>query len=329
MDLIDYERNNVIVVLTHSAGMATKKERFEEKLRLRTEIIREQFQELLELENVLVVPVENFPEDYNLKKDNDFYELPNHQLSHLNLFEAMITKTEANEDSLGGLLLGHYFDNCNEKKDKAVVRQFVPYPNENFIRLATQELENLNLFAMPKQEAITAPVFEFGYLGHGFCPVTESFKAAIPFSSFGPLREINVRGRTFSIPKEIKEKIEARSKCQRLTFLKRDEYQTYLKTKYNLDASMELVFQGNHEGKWLETKETTDEFSRMLYLQEIQLAKFSLKNPDSITRNQLFDRDLKNLPRQYKKDVHSAFFSKWGTHFVYEEAIGGYMQLFV
>lgn len=327
LDLIDYEWNNVIVVLTHAVGMASKKEKFEEKLKLRTKIIQEQFEEILNLKNVLVVPVENSPEDYELKKDNDFYELPNHQISHLNLFEAMITQTEANGDSLGGLLLSRYFGPCVEKREKAVVRKFVPNPDANFIRLTTQELENLNLFALSRDEAMEVPVFAFGNLGHGFCPVTESVKPAIPFESFGSLRKINLRGRHFLIPEAVKEKIEAQSKCERLTFLKRNDFQSYLKKKYNIDASMELLFQGNHEGKWLEAKHSTNEFSSMLFLQEIQLAKFSLKNADSIARNQLFERDLKTLPNKYKKDVHQAFFSKWGTHFVYEEAVGGYMQL--
>lgn len=327
-DLIDYERNNVIVVLTHALSLGIDSKIFQEELKKKTKIIQQQFNIYLKLSNVMVVPVENKPKKFRLKKDEDFYKLPDGQFSHMNLFEAMKHCLDVADDVLGAVLIQNFISNRSEKPVKATVKEFGYVTDEYGLEIAN--VSPTNLFTgsnvLDENEPATC-LFNFQSMGRGFCPITETVKPVHPFRNLGPTRKVDIGNSKFLIPSRINVTQDTGSKYRRLTFLERSEYQNHKKAEYGIHGNTGFVFQGNSEGRWLKNKDLTQESSELLLRHEIQIARFSLDNHREIELDIYLKRDLESLPEEYDPEQYSAFFSRWGTHFIHDETVGGALQM--
>jgi GTPase SAR1 family protein len=120
--LVDTKYPNLLLVGTHAAGLGLKPEKYEQHfLRIRR-VCADLVKQIMGIENVPVILVENEPEDYNLRKDGDFYALPDGQPSHANLIEAMYKLFETANDSLAELMTSWYFyQSCPDKKVNATI----------------------------------------------------------------------------------------------------------------------------------------------------------------------------------------------------------------
>lgn len=119
-NLLDKKRPNLIVVLTHVDGIPKRK--FCEELDALKRIISDKVKEILGIRNVPIVPIENRAEDCGLEKVGDFYQLPNGELSHQNLWTVMMRIFEKNQDLLGNLLVSWYFEStCPDKTNQAEI----------------------------------------------------------------------------------------------------------------------------------------------------------------------------------------------------------------
>lgn len=243
-DLIDDNRNNVIVVLTHAASLGLRPEKFQEKFERRCSTIKEQFQVILNISDVEVIPVENLPEDYNLEQFGDFYKLPNGDLSHYNLLQAIIQRFKDNGDLLGRLLVSHYtHDGCIERCEKAEISIFEDTSGPEH---ACDALEMLTVDA----EAIT-PVHSFNSLVRGYCPVTEETKSVTPLLFNGPLKEVQIGDSKFQVPEGVSVSQICSSEFRRISFFDKKEYQDHMKNKYGLDVGFNLVVKTGSEGRWV------------------------------------------------------------------------------
>lgn len=99
---------------------------------------------------------------------------------------------------------------------------------------------------------------------------------------------------------------------------------------YGIEAGMQLVVHASSEGRWVQNSGGSGSSSLITLLQEVKLAKFQLENPKEKVKNEEFFRDLHALPETYDTSDSTPFrrfFSKWGTHLVYEQAVGGCIQV--
>ena len=99
--VIDSERPNLIVVITHacSVGFANVG-KWEESLRKKTEKIQEILESCIKF-RPKVICLENDPESHGLKVDETLSKLPNGTLQPFNLFSAIMDMMEQNGDELG------------------------------------------------------------------------------------------------------------------------------------------------------------------------------------------------------------------------------------
>ncbi len=98
-----------------------------------------------------------------------------------------------------------------------------------------------------------------------------------------------------------------------------------MQKQYGIDVK--LTIRGQAEGRWLEPKLSTIETSYISHLAEFQIAKFKLDNVDQISKNWSIQNDFENLPEEYDESQYRSFISTWGTHFIYEVAVGGSLQM--
>ena len=122
--LFDKKRNNLIVVVTHSMSLGIMTEEYIAETTKLKKLLKRIVCNLLNLTDVRIVFIENKPEKYKSKKEagNDFHRLPDGDLSHWNLFQAITDQFQGSCDSFGLLLTGYYFG-CDvpEKNQKAEV----------------------------------------------------------------------------------------------------------------------------------------------------------------------------------------------------------------
>ena len=170
--LVDLRYVNLIVVGTHAMALGSRKEYYEKKANAVRQRVTLVVQEVLRIERVKIVFIENdlgcFPNDK--EEGCDFYSLPNGELSHYNLFEAMKDLFKKNNDDLGMLLTSWYFDfNVPERRDKAS-RKVIQFENQPMMDIvsAAGPLNNSDLEQMADQHVNN---YNFFYFGYGYCPI--------------------------------------------------------------------------------------------------------------------------------------------------------------
>src|SRR3989442_860419 len=85
-----------------------------------TSVISKTVRDVLGITDVDIIPIENQPSRYQLPKIGEYYKLPNDELSHYNLYQAMLKRLERNNDQIGSLLASWYFQSsCPEKQNAA------------------------------------------------------------------------------------------------------------------------------------------------------------------------------------------------------------------
>ncbi|CAL8138826.1 unnamed protein product [Orchesella dallaii] len=332
-DLFDEEHPNLIIVLSRARSLGGKPECFNENLKKITQNIRKVTQEVLGVTDVDVVPVENDGDGQDLDKRGDFYVLPNGELSHSNLFKAMLNIFIRNKDIMGRLFTGWYFgSSCPEKKTKVVVDTSEIELEDIDVALAGQVLQDLHI---PVSADSIIPQYNFQSLGRGYCPVTEEVRPDFLLNKTGspaslPMKTFKIENSTFLIPNLINERVQNRSIFQRISFYEKEEYQNHMKASYGIDAGFKLIVSASSEGRWISGGEGSHSSSLIKMVQERQVATFKLDNPREHVTNTNFLKDLRSLPNKYDHNTareFRSFFSKWGTHLVYEGALGGAIQL--
>ncbi|ODM92609.1 Protein hedgehog [Orchesella cincta] len=331
-DLFDKNHPNLIIVLSHARSLGGKA-KFATLLQQKTNDIRKIIHEILGVSDVEVVPVENEGEDQELEKRGDFYVLPNGELSHYNLFQAMIKVFTRNEDLMGRLFAGWYFgSNCPEKKQKVEVETSQIELEPLDVALAGQALKDLQ-FAVSDESIV--PQYNFSSLGCGFCPVSEEVKPVYLLSETGDAsalqsKVIEIESSKFLIPNFINAYIKKTSRFQRISFYEKEEYQNHMKASYGIEAGFKLIVSASSEGRWISGAQGSYGSSLVKMVQEIQMATFKLDNPRGRVTHSKFIQELNSLPSTFTNDTAKDFrnfFSKWGTHIIYEEAVGGSIQL--
>ncbi|CAL8138846.1 unnamed protein product [Orchesella dallaii] len=331
-DLFDKKHPNLIIVLSHARSIGGKA-KFTKLLQEKTQNIRKVTQEVLGVTDVDVVPVENDGDGQDLDKRGDFYVLPNGELSHYNLFQAMRKIFIRNNDIMGRLFTGWYFGpSCPEKKTKAVVDTSKMELEAIDVALAGQALQDLHI---PVSADSIIPQYNFQSLGRGYCPVTEEVKPVFLLNETGspaslPMKTVKIENSTFLIPKLINEYVQKRSRFQRISFYEKEEYQNHMKASYGIEAGFKLIVSASSEGRWISGGEGSYSSSLIKMVQELQVATFKLDNPRERVTNTNFLKELRSLPNKYDHNTapeFRSFFSRWGTHLVYEGALGGAIQL--
>ncbi|RUS19264.1 hypothetical protein BC937DRAFT_87754 [Endogone sp. FLAS-F59071] len=111
---IDLYTPNVVFVLTNLGKVNPNK--LKQKLTEWEDVITSMAECILGVDNITIVPVENIPEECNYKKSGDFYIQPDKALFPYNLFNALITTTEAARDPVGREAISLYFSNRGSAK---------------------------------------------------------------------------------------------------------------------------------------------------------------------------------------------------------------------
>jgi len=169
-------------------------------------------------------------------------------------------------------------------------------------------------------------------LGYGFCPVTEEIKYVnlMDNENSSSFQRIRIDDLTFLIPTGIKAFANKTSRFRRLTFFDKDELQTHMETSYGIEAGMKLIVSASLDGKWTSSDTKSINSSMINFSQEICLVTLKIDNVEKQVTNQMFLQELNSLPADYRGRTAATFrrfFSKWGTHIIYEVVLGGAFQL--
>lgn len=249
-DIIDVDKPNVIVALTHAMSLPRNKAKFIQRLDEITKAIQDHFRALFDI-NVEVVPVENQPEDYELEKVGDFYKLPNGQLSHYNLFEAMMRVFDNTGDVLARLLVSTYFgSSCPARADKPEILDFDGKSSELEIQQLSQDIQEI-LPGFVSQVDKIIPQLNFQSLTFGYCPVTEQVKTSSPIKVPTKLKTVEIGESKFAVPDFVDVFVNRESKFQKLSFMQKSEYQEHMQRNYGLEAGLKLVVSVGAAGKWI------------------------------------------------------------------------------
>lgn len=115
-----------------------------------------------------------------------------------------------------------------------------------------------------------------------------------------------------------------------MSFYDKEEYQNYMEKSYGIEAGLKLVVRGGSDGRWVEKNSSSMSHSSFSLIQESQVACFKLSNPSQRELDEGFKKDVNRLPVSYSDSTieeYRSFFSKWGTHFIHEQSVGGALQL--
>ena len=122
LKIIDKDRPNLLIILTHVMKVGIKK--FEERLKVIISIVRELAINYFDTEPAIVY-VENDIEDHDLEKKGDWTVLKDGTLQPKNVFEAMMQLTGQHKDEVGQEAIRLYFASRGTKK-LVIKRQSVP-----------------------------------------------------------------------------------------------------------------------------------------------------------------------------------------------------------
>ena len=241
--LLDINRVNLIVAATFAANISTNPIYFaEEKARIRSVIAKVVFN-ILGILNVEIVFVENRPDIYNLqKRENcDFYELPNGELTPLNLFRAISRQFKSNEDFFGSLITSKYFnEDCQEKKDKVIPRVLHTYeePDTKLNEVLSKAFQKyIDSRQVRFGESNFSSYFDLQFVGYGYSLIDECTKTCVRLNSVFPRCESDA-----SQDKRIRKMI----------FANVEEYKKHRLEVYGLESTTKLNFSPdmNSNGKW-------------------------------------------------------------------------------
>jgi len=326
LGIVDTERPNLIVVLSHARQLGPTR-KFTKSLEEKRIIINRVVRETLGIPDVYVVPIENDGAGEELPKEKGFYVLPNKQKSHQNLLESIKKLFETNQDTLGLLLVGWYFcSDCPDKNNLVEIYTSKMHLEATELESYAQELHDL-LFPVGNS---AAPKYIFNRLGYGYCPVTEDIKPVCLFKQNGPSKIMEIRGSKFFIPDCVQVNAVKKTKLQKVTHLKKEEYERHKKIRYGIDADSQLNVRACADGRWISDSTKKSSSSLISMNQEIHVANIKLDNPQTQITDSLFLGELNNLPDIFSESTGSAFktfFSRWGTHVISEQALGGSIQL--
>lgn len=332
-NLVDPQHPNLIILVTHVCSLGLHATYFNEDLNEKKNVIRDVVKEVLGISDIDIIPIENRPERYQLEKSGDYYKLPNDELSHYNLYQAMLKRLERNNDNIGQLFANWYFQStCPEKQNSAeTVLPTIDVDYSDLAKAAT-ELHILQKGTNPMNPVI---VFKFDMLGFGYCPATEKLKLNIiprkESENVRNMKQVEIRGGKFMIPKYVSEAISESSQFRRLTFLEKGEYQEHMKKAYGIDESFKLNMITGSDSKWMNEPFDRRGIRKISFSQDVEVCTFRLVLPEKILKESIFYKELTSLPTEYSNEETAkkflAFFAKWGTHLIHEVKIGGCFQL--
>lgn len=333
-DLIDTEIPNLIILITHVCSLGLEATYFNEDLKEKRAVISKTVREVLGLTDVDIIPIENQPSRYQLPKIGEYYKLPNDELSHYNLYQAILKRLERNNDQIGSLLASWYFQStCPEKQTAAEVNSPTIEVNYSDLAKAATELHILQKGTNPINPVT---IFKFDTLGYGYCPATEKLKLNIIPKRDNDnvtknMKQVKIEGHQFLIPKYVSIFPNNCNKFQRLTFLEKEEYQESMKKSYGIDSNLKLNMLPGSDGKWMNAMFDRRGIRLVSFSQELQVCSFQLQLSPGIFKESLLYKELMSLPEAFKCEDDAkqflSFFAKWGTHLVCEEAVGGSFQL--
>ena len=158
-NLVDRERNNLIIVATHCASLSIAPEAYKKKqARIRNLVARLTY-DVFDISEIQTVFIENCPTDFYLiqKANSDFYSLPDGELSHANLFSAISDQLKVNNDRLGLLLTSWFYKkDCPQNRETPQIlnRFSVPDDRVDHYLVSHQHyykhiaLQNIDIFTM-------------------------------------------------------------------------------------------------------------------------------------------------------------------------------------
>ncbi len=289
-DLIDTEIPNLIILITHVCSLGLEATYFNEDLKEKRAVITKTVREVMGLTDVDIIPIENQPSRYQLPKIGEYYKLPNDELSHYNLYQAILKRLERNNDQIGSLLASWYFQStCPEKLTEAeTISPSIEVDYSDLAKAAT-ELHILQKGTNPINPVI---IFKFDTLGYGYCPATEKLKLNIIPKRDNDnvtknMKQVEIEGHQFLIPKYVSIFPNNCNKFQRLTFLEKEEYQESMKKSYGIDSNLKLNMLPGSDGKWMNAMFDRRGIRLVSFSQELQVCSFQLQLPPGIFKESL------------------------------------------
>ena len=328
--LIDPSRMNMIVVATFSAQIATNAEDFAKEKRWIRYVISKVVHSVLGILDVNIVFIENKALKYNLRKHGNFdsFELPDGELTPLNLCEAICDHLKSCGDALGSLVTSRYFnENCEERKHAVAVENMnliFKEPGEDFEKQANIAMEQ---FEVLDQERFCKAN---QYAGCGYSLRKEC-------TSTGQIFATAFRSEIETVPEKY---------FNKMTFDTEREYITYRLEMYGMNRGMELrlcpdvssLGKWEHDVNFEESKAYKDKIvisfvhherlgtitsdERRFLVKELRTALDSLPNMRSID----WFCDFTMLTSGKMEQFYS-FFDIWGTHYIKEVGVGGSMRV--
>ena len=175
------------------------------------------------------------------KKDVIFYSLPNGELSHHNLFEAIKDLFKKNNDDLGMLLTSWYFDfNAPERGDKASTKiiQFENQPMMDCMSAAGPSNDS----DLEQTDDQRVNNYNFFYFGYGYCPVLERVKWNPVFKHNKNKKKVKtfVGQNNYNFPAGVCVKVtvqkEVKPQLKRMSFHTKDDYLRNRMIDYGLNG---------------------------------------------------------------------------------------------
>ncbi|OXA50413.1 GTPase IMAP family member 7 [Folsomia candida] len=329
-NFVDCKNPNLIMVGTFACSLGINKSKYETHISTVTQRIQKIVHGLFGIQNVPVVFVENEPGDYNLRKDGDFYFLPDGSQSHANLIKAMQSQYEKSVDKLSLLLTSWYFrTGCPDKK--------TPPRTETVNIIEEQknlEMETTNIIGLFKDLNIggdfdeITPDLNFHALGTAYCPVTECLKSHYLFSSTNDKNKLQVEKSKFLIPKYVQPYVQNKAIFKSISCYSKHDYERSKAEQYSFDAGLNLVVSVSSTGRWTSETTTTNQDIIISILFEQQVCSLHIDNPEQYV-SQDFLKVLNGLPATYTADTADEFrqfFAKYGTHVVSKQSLGGWIK---
>lgn len=222
LDLVDMERNNLIVALTHVMSVSNNVDEVCLTITRLKNIVKKLVWQYLFVFDVTVVSIENCPEKYvTLERDGDNYILPTKERNLQDLILQMALISQRNNDDLANFTLNNYCLKMECKINDIVYEQETTRKAMSWLNSRKEKIK----------EYISCSALTLGHLGHGYCPRVDQVKQICMVSMY-PFKRVEINEVTFSIPRYVNvksgESTETSSFVNCKTFQSKQDYEDFL-----------------------------------------------------------------------------------------------------